>query len=220
MSLIHDALRRLQAQESCGPGAAGPETPYLPVLPARSTRRRWWTVATGLLVGAGCVLLWEGWRGLRMESGPGWSKDRPAGTSRAREPLRPDDRAGWQVKTADPIQPGQEPATVIGAGAGQTTEMAEAAVVEVGASALRRPDSEAGGAEQPAGSSAEQAGLLGEPPELRLQGIIYWPSRPLAVLNQRTVGLGGSVAGWTVVAIEADRVVVIGHGRTNLLELP
>ncbi len=76
-------------------------------------------------------------------------------------------------------------------------------------------------AENPGGLVEGQA-YTGEVPvpgggSLRLNGIVFSPDHPIAVLDGRVMGPGESVQGFTVVAIESGRVKLQGHGTTVYL---
>jgi hypothetical protein len=57
-------------------------------------------------------------------------------------------------------------------------------------------------------------------PVLRLQGIVFHPTRPSAVINGKTVFVGDKVTDKRVIAIDADTVTLAGSGETNVLTLP
>ena len=57
-------------------------------------------------------------------------------------------------------------------------------------------------------------------PTLRLQGIVFHPTRPSAVINGKTVFVGDKIAEKRVLAIDVDTVTVAGSGETNVLTLP
>lgn len=228
MSLIHDALRRAQAQRPGGASGAQPEPSWQPVPPPPPRPRPWGWVLLGMVAAFGIVLIWEGWRGERSEPGP----PRPDGTGEtdggrfapttAASPSpgdrgsgavsRPTGAGGVEVSGAIPDSGGtgpggaERPVSVELAG----SELAAPTNVGTGAAAVSLP--EAVSVRDLPGTSAI--------PALRLQGILYHPQRPLAVINQRTVGPGSELAGWRVERIEPERVILVGHGRTNVLELP
>ncbi len=52
---------------------------------------------------------------------------------------------------------------------------------------------------------------------VKLNGIVYSPDHPIAVLDGRVMGPGENVQGFTVVAIESGRVKLQGHGATVYL---
>ena len=49
----------------------------------------------------------------------------------------------------------------------------------------------------------------------RVQGIVFVPANPYAIINGRTVFVGDVVDGLAVAAISADAVTLVGNGRTN-----
>ena len=57
-------------------------------------------------------------------------------------------------------------------------------------------------------------------PAFRLQGIVFHPTRPSAVINGKTVFVGDKIADKRVFAIAEDTVTVAGSGETNVLTLP
>lgn len=52
---------------------------------------------------------------------------------------------------------------------------------------------------------------------VKLNGIVYSPDHPIAVLDGRVMGPGENVQGFTVVAIESGRVKLQGYGATVYL---
>lgn len=56
-------------------------------------------------------------------------------------------------------------------------------------------------------------------PELRLQGLVYLRDGAAAVINGKTVRVGGKIGGWTVKAITRDGVNLEGDGQTRFLTL-
>ena len=52
---------------------------------------------------------------------------------------------------------------------------------------------------------------------VKLNGIVFSPDHPIAVLDGRVMGPGETVQGFTVVAIESGRVKLQGHGATVYL---
>jgi hypothetical protein len=80
----------------------------------------------------------------------------------------------------------------------------------------------------PTAPSADAGGLVegttyaGEVPvpgggSVKLNGIVFSPDHPIAVLDGRVMGPGENVQGFTVVAIESGRVKLQGHGATVYL---
>ena len=58
-----------------------------------------------------------------------------------------------------------------------------------------------------------------KPPMPKLQGITFHPTRPIAVVNGKTVVLGDRVGGFQVLAITRDRVTLSSATATNVLSL-
>ncbi|MFL6236312.1 MAG: hypothetical protein ACJ76N_24485, partial [Thermoanaerobaculia bacterium] len=74
----------------------------------------------------------------------------------------------------------------------------------------------------PEGGLVEGSTYNGELPvpgggSVKLNGIVYSPDHPIAVLDGRVMGPGENVQGFTVVAIESGRVKLQGHGATVYL---
>ncbi len=64
--------------------------------------------------------------------------------------------------------------------------------------------------------------VTGEPPQPlapKLQGISFHPSRPLAVVNGKTVVIGDRVGGFRVLAITRSSVILGSATATNVLSL-
>lgn len=55
--------------------------------------------------------------------------------------------------------------------------------------------------------------------QLSLDGIVWSPRQPLAVINKSLVGIDDLVSGWTVVEIQRDKVVVEQEGRKEILKM-
>jgi hypothetical protein len=73
-----------------------------------------------------------------------------------------------------------------------------------------------------AGTNPPTITVAVEPPKPlvpKLQGISFHPTRPLAVVNDRTVVIGDRVGGFRVVAITRNSVTLISAAATNVLSL-
>jgi len=55
------------------------------------------------------------------------------------------------------------------------------------------------------------------PPAIRIQGIVYDPVHPWAIVSGKTVYVGDSVNGMSVAAITRNSVTLVGDGKTNKL---
>jgi len=56
-------------------------------------------------------------------------------------------------------------------------------------------------------------------PRLKLQGIIWNTKDPVAIIDGKSYGVGDSVGGVKVKAVERDRVLVELAGATNTLKI-
>jgi hypothetical protein len=58
------------------------------------------------------------------------------------------------------------------------------------------------------------------PVPLKLQSIIFNPSKPSAMVSGKFVFIGDKVQGFRVTAIDQETVTLVGSGQTNILSLP
>ncbi len=75
-----------------------------------------------------------------------------------------------------------------------------------------------------AAAVATNSGPVAEPPPpalppLKLQGVVYNPRRPSAVISGKTLFIGDRVRDLRVVAIGQESVTLVGAGQTNVLSL-
>jgi hypothetical protein len=57
------------------------------------------------------------------------------------------------------------------------------------------------------------------PVPLRLQAILFNPSRPSAIIDRTTVFIGDTLRGFKIAGISQDRVVLVSATETNVLKL-
>ncbi len=226
MSLIHDALRRLQTPRPQHPGGPTSEAPWQLGPPPSGGSRPWAWLGLCLLMAAGAVLLWEWWRtGVRRAASAG----EVAGGIPALKGLDSGSEGGVpRLSSSAQVTTGGWDAAWRDLAGGSPQRHAADGNLLSGASAASN-DGLAGVQTNGllAAGSPVPGGLPGFSPEVtstaapvRLQAIIYHPQRPMAVINQRAINVGGEVAGWRVERIEPERVILVGYGRTNVLELP
>jgi len=67
------------------------------------------------------------------------------------------------------------------------------------------------------GPASESSAPKTEP--LRLQGVVFNPRKPSAVINGHTLFLGDRIANFRVVAIRPTTAILVGAGQTNVLSL-
>jgi hypothetical protein len=58
-----------------------------------------------------------------------------------------------------------------------------------------------------------------KPAPLKLQSIVYNPTRPSAMINGRVLFVGEKIGGFRVTAITEDSATLVGTGQTNVLNL-
>ena len=58
-----------------------------------------------------------------------------------------------------------------------------------------------------------------EPAQLKLQAILYHPTRPSALISGKTLFIGDMLGEFRVVAISHDTATLVGAGQTNILAL-
>ncbi|TAK98033.1 MAG: hypothetical protein EPO07_12485 [Verrucomicrobia bacterium] len=216
MSLINDALKKAkQAQEQNEPPRTAPEFRSAEADPARGNNSS--LLMVGLLVVAvlvGGVLIWLGLGGRQTVASAQTQQPATAPVSPA---------------TALAAQPVQKPAVV--KPVAETPTTATAIPRKETSEPLSRP------ADTLSPSDGERAGVRGatentnatlspappaEPPKPvipKLGGIFFNPTRPAAVLNNKTVYVGSRSGDFTVLAITAQSVTVAGNGQTNVLSL-
>lgn len=218
MSLINDALKRAkQAQQrNDSPPPAVP--PLRPVEGARPNPSRPGLVlpvllAAFVLLGGGLLMWMALGNGRSSTTVP--AKARPNAAAPAALPTNHETPPAANVSA--PGAPVNLPATkpVPGPTASEPVPPPQISPVAVAAPAAQTAIAPAP-APNPTGVSAEP------PPPLlpRLQGIFYRPDRPSALLNGKTILVGGRSGDFLVVAITPQSVTLVRAGQTNVLSLP
>jgi len=198
MSLINDALKRAkQAQQEAAPPPP-PVAELRPVEPAPPITRHGSSllVPLALLVVAllGLLLCWDLWRKQSLPS------TNPAGAQF---------EAAARTPSADlpPISPNIS--NPYEAALSASIDSASAPPAETNA------QTEGQGAETNQATSTE----LPTPAPLKLQGIVFNPKRPSAIISGRMMFVGDRIRDVKVTAIHPDEVVLVGGGQTNRLSL-
>ena len=200
MSLINDALKRAkQAQQHAQtPGPSSLQ--FRPVEPNQRPKRRWdWVMPAIVAIIGVTFLIWM--RPWSAKDSSGAALETKARTLAAAKESSPA-AAPSQVPPPEPARPTQEkiapaPKEATAAIAGTQTTNAEPVV-------------KTAPAPEPAAPPA---------PALKLQAIVYSPTRPSAIVNGRTVFLGDRVGDLRVTAITQETATLIGAGKTNVLTL-
>lgn len=201
MSLINEALKRARQL----PAAPAPDLHYRPVEPAAATRHTsgmWLPIVLAAVALLALVAVWQ----IAHRSN---SPDQKLALAPA---VEPNQAASTESPTtpvpAPPAKPMMAPAT-------QSTPapapaLANAATTEPVAPSTTVAATNAAPAVEPAAPP---------PPPLKLQGVVYNPRRPSAVISGRTLFIGDRIRDFRVVAIGQDSATLVGAGQTNLLSL-
>ncbi len=221
MSLINDALRRAKDAQRQVPPPPPNYPPLRPVEPAQQTARQGLglLLPIALAVVALLVLLFA-WQWVQRN---GSLRSTEAGTREVRATTRvalppptvvpPDLAAAGFVPVA---QSGAAPQP-----APASPPSPRAAHVPAASAAPAVPDESAADAQvsETTNAPAVTAPPPPKPAPLRLQGIVFNPSRPSAMINGRTVFVGDKMGDTRVVAIDRDSVTLVRAGQTNVLSL-
>jgi len=119
-----------------------------------------------------------------------------------------DSASSEQAAVQSPTPKVQSPGATLASGSSQPKEAASTAA-QAGASS----------AAVPTNSLAATNSAPTTPPIPKLQGIVFNPRRPSAVINGRTLFVGERIAGFRLVAIGQDSATLVGGGHTNVLTL-
>jgi hypothetical protein len=193
MSLINEALKR--AREV--PIAPAPELHFRPVEQPPVARR---TVGLMLpVVVAGLALL-----ALLLV----WQLSHRSGSSAQQLSVAPVSEPSPTAVSAPPVDSSQA----------QPARPAAPAVTPP-APAVAPPAPENVAAAAPTNSDTAAEPPPPAPPPLKLQGVVFNPKRPSALISGKTVFVGDRIRDFRVVAISADSATLMGAGQTNVLSL-
>lgn len=200
MSLINDALKRAkEAQQQNQPAADGP--PLRPAEPAQgktgsSSKTLLYIMVACVVFGNALLFFAVGWKKETLQTSqpapvPVASTTTPTTTTTTPVAAAP----ATPVPASQPAIVGTNPVPVSASVTGSNSPFAAPPVVAV----------------EP------------EPPKpapLKLQSIIYNPSRPSAMISGKFLFIGDKLRGFRVAAIDQETVTLIGNGETNVLSLP
>ena len=204
MSLINDALKRAkEAQQQNTPQAAGPALKPVDAATAKSASNS----KSLLYIMVACVVFGNALLFFAI-------KDRGAKTT-----VTPPSQNA--TATAPATAPVANPAPALTPVVAATPTITTAPVPAVIASPVpvAAPVVEATNA----AAALPVVAIAPEPPKpapLKLQGIIYNPAKPSAMVGGKFLLIGESVQGFRVTAIDQQTVTLIGNGQTNVLSLP
>jgi hypothetical protein len=223
MSLINDALRRAkQAQQETPPPPATPLPHFRPVEPSVEAARHGLglmvPISLGVVALLALLLLWEL---SRRESSQSSATPNSALTVAARVP-----------HVSEPAANESQPQGLPGASDTAPSKLAVAdptasAATDRGATAVSPAGSGTGNtsvssvATDSADTNHADVTEVSPPASvpLKLQGIVFNPKRPSALINGRVMFVGDRIRDLRIWAIHPDNVVLTGPSRTNVLSL-
>jgi len=218
MSLINDALKRAKEAQVEAPRPIVSGLVLRPVEPARDMRRRIRLMLPATTLLAITLTALFGWR-LFLKGNPPHSQSHispppasaPAG--RPAEELVANAAPAPAVAVAQP-QPASAPPAKGEPPPGAAVSTTESVP---GAPATTVPSTSSGVvADAPAPAEPPPAPKPAPP---KLQGILFDPAHPAAMISGRTFFIGDKLGEWRIVAISQESATLVNAGQTNLLSL-
>jgi len=210
MSLINEALKRAKEAKAAPPPAAGPQFRPVDPQPERDSRSTVMVVsAFSLVLVLALLLAWL----LIQRNGAASTAVRASEAPNI--PAVPVKQTAPAVSLPKPVaarqvaSPSIEPSSVA------------AIKTEVSAQPASTAPPAAAATVDPVVATPITAAI--EPPPKpappKLQGIVFNPTRPSAMINGRTLFIGEKFGELRLVAITSDSATLVGGGRTNVLSL-
>jgi hypothetical protein len=223
MSLINDALRRAkQAQQDPPPAPAATVPHFRPIEPNAQHAKHGLGVAVPVFLALvsllGLLLLWEL---SKRETPSPHASPQPLLNAAARTLPSTESVAGSsqpQAPSRGAAESALAAANPIAANTGTGPEHNANGSSDVSNSAgvnLSPGTSEAVETNHAAAVDAASSAI----PQFKLQGIVFNPQRPSALINGRVMFVGDRIRDFKVTTIRPDTVVLRGPGRTNVLSL-
>jgi len=222
MSLINDALKRAGSAPPPLP-STHPETAPPPMQPVVERKRQpVWPVVLlplGLVLvfALGGVFLWKGYQAKRRVVASAHDD-----LVTAREPTPPPPSSANQAETlsrsperAVPAPEATVAKSALPANARPPTDLQAAQTDSISDTSPSLPTVTP--APTKSGVTAPASGSF---PAMKLQGIVYRPSNPSVVINNKTLFIGETIGEAKVVAIDRTSVTVECRGQTRVLTLP
>jgi hypothetical protein len=210
MSLINDALKRTKEAQQQAARSASPGAHLRPLVAAPSPARGPGRVWPGVLGVAGLLALFLIWQAIRspgpapvVAAAPARPEPSPAGRSST---------TGPGLEGASPVSlPASQPAP--GSGAPEADPATNQPAVEIVSACGPAP-----AAPSPAAAAPETP--VPGPPPLKLQAIVFHPTRPWAMISGKTLFVGDRLGEMELVAVGREGATLVGAGQTNVLNLP
>ena len=221
MSLINDALKRARAAQQQASPPSTPNLPFRPVEAAQQGPGR--GLGLGVLVSMAVVALMAllfAWQLVQSLGSKG-----PA-TVKATTATVPQPAAASQPSAAPAVASAAAPSAAAQPSPARQPVSPPGAVTATAKASP--PDAAAPPASPPLASAPQNEATNAaavtppsppKPAPLRLQGIVFTPTRPSAMINGKTLFVGDKVGSLRVIAIGHDSAILAGAGQTNVLML-
>lgn len=242
MSLINDALKRAKTAHQQAPPSAsiGPQLkPVEPQTPAHPAAGPMMPIAFAVVALLAVGLVWGLYKSrsaadltsVRAQSSPAQDasaqatplseKDTPTPTTASRSPIPPSVPATVSNAVLNPAAEKQSIPAIA-----KTPVPVDNQANLASASDTNRDIAAASAGTNTSGNIPSASTNLGSsqlasasPPPLKLQGVVFDPKRPSAVISGRTLFVGDRIRQMRVTAITADTAILVGAGRTNVLTM-
>lgn len=210
MSLINDALKRAKQ----APATPVPNLQFRPADPPPAASARPGVLWPIVLTGAGLLILVFVWHFSRPGASPAMAQ---AAAVVSPEPAAP---APAQIETsaaANAATSSERRAPAEQPGPAHQASVPTPAVTALSNNASTTPVAEAVPAVTPTTNSPSS--VAPPPPAFKLQGIVFNPRMPSAVVNGRTLFIGDRIRDFHVKTITQDSVTLVGATQTKVLSL-
>jgi hypothetical protein len=219
MSLINDALKRAKQAQLNASATPAPGPRLRPVEPAPDLHRR--RISLMLPAISLVAITLAALFGLRLflKSNPSLPQSpAPAPASRPTGPLVATATPAPAAHVAAESLPPALPPVPTKPPADTAASSAALAVAGSTPSApTASPGTVAAGADAPATPETASAP---KPAPLKLQGILFDPAHPSAMISGHTMFIGDKLGEWRVIAINRESATLVNASQTNLLTLP
>jgi|SRR6266568_1094692 len=213
MSLINDALKRARQAQQQVPPPLSPGLQFRPVEPAQQPKRGPGLILPAALAAGALLVFFLAWHWLQnIGPTPGLQAQRQTAVAPSPAPTRQNGPSAAQHVPAVAVEPNVAPAPAPVTGAPK-------------AAATTPPASQPAPLDfvQPITTTKPPAVIEAAAPKpapLRLQGIVFQPAHPSAMISGKTLFIGDKLGELRVVAIDPQSATLVGLGQTNVLTLP
>ncbi len=213
MSLINDALKRAKQAQGQTPAPKASSPQLRPVEPVAAVSHSSRLAMPAITVAAIGLALFLAWRLVRTNGSvqPGLAGPQIPSAVAASQPAPVAQHAPARAAEATAaVPPSSTPAATLGTAAEARSSVTSNPVVAA-------PGAAANVATAIVPTNAPAAPEKPAPP--KLQGIMYQPGHPAAMISGKMVFIGDKLGAWRVAAIDQESATLICSGQTNILTL-